>query len=406
MAMFKVGDKVRIAKTSSYYGESSSNPKDTEGKVIKIDTSGDHIYRVIWDNNVENSYRESDLVSTLVQFKVGDMVIMKREPTEDEWADVGEIPVPKDLYEKSHKVHDITSKGYGIRLNTLSGKDGWYPSCCFELLPDSPSKKDRLIAEARVRYPIGTYFYSVESGTRAEAFEEYIYIEYEDKLCDDGWAVYSKGKWANKDAPAKSSYHKFNVGDKVIANSLADAEEYDVTCEGWTGYVYKVKGHEIEVGAALHKDNAPETYWVMAKCFDRSASAPSGRKFKVGDMVIANSKTKGRYAITILGWIGEVKENKQHGMISVYGKGLDSRSDVDEDCFDLYKEGSHILLTIKTSENGKEQHDDSERVIKVSHNDFKISRGDQIRGSRINGTASEVTVGDRHRHYEARPIRG
>jgi hypothetical protein len=320
---------------------------------------------------------------------------------------VGEVTVPNALYKKSHRIVETNIKSNGIRIKS-DGYDAWYPSCCFELLPDSPSKKDRLIAEARMKYPKGTYFFSAESGTRAEAFEEYIYIEDEDKLCDDGWAVYRKGKWANKDAPAKSSYHKFNVGDKVVANSLADDEEYDVTCEGWVGYVYKVREHEIEVGATLNIADAPETYWVMAKCFNfiKSVKISSARKFNVGDMVIANSKTKGRYAITIPGWIGQVKEVLPDNVIKVSGKGLDSTAHVDEACFDLYKEGSHILLTIKTSENGKEQHDDSERVIKVSHDDFKISRGNQIRGSRINGTASEISIGDRHRHHEARSIRG
>ena len=211
MAKFKVEDKVRIAKTSSYYSDSSSNPKDTDGKVISINSSDEHMYRVKWTNGEDNTYRESDLVSTLIQFKVGDTVIMKREPTQDEWISVGEVTVPKVLYERSHRIKDINGRRDGIRIESSDGSDAWYPSCCFELLPDSPSKKDRLIAEARMKYPKGTYFFSAESGTRAEAFEEYIYIEQEDKLCDDGWAVYRKGKWANKDGPAKSSYPTFNV---------------------------------------------------------------------------------------------------------------------------------------------------------------------------------------------------
>ena len=266
------------------------------------------------------------------KFKIGDMVIMKRVPTEEEWESIGEVDVPNVLYQISHKILDFDSKA--IMLD-CSESCQWFPACCFELMPTSPSKKDRLIAEARVKYPKGTFFYSAESGRRGESFHEYEYDESNDRLTDDGWAVYYKGKWAKVDGGITSS------------------------------------------------------------------------KFKVGDKVIGNVKTRGRYAITIEGWIGEVKKVlPADNMIEVYGKGLENRSHVDEDCFDLYKEGSHISLTIKTSENGKAKHDDSERVIKVSQPDFEVSRGNQIRGSRINGSASEVSIGNRHRYYEARPNRG
>ena len=341
------------------------------------------------------------------KFKVGDMVIMKRKPTREEWEGIGEIPIPNILYQRSHKILDFGSHAReSIKLD-CSESSKWFPTCCFELLPTSPSKKDRLIAEARIRYPKGTIFYSAESGTMGESFHQYEYEEDQDKLLDDGWAVYYKGKWAKVDGEHSKSV-PFNIGDRVVGNSLADDNEYDITCEGWEGYVYKINGDEIQVGYTKDPKESDDKFWVKVKCFDLyTEPAPlPGRKFKVGDKVIANSKTKGRYAITIEGWIGEVKNVLPNNNIEVYGKGLENRSPVDEDCFDLYKEGSYISSSIKTSENGKAKHDDSERVIKVSQPDFEVSRGNQIRGSRINGSASEVTIGNRHRHYEARPIRG
>ena len=418
MAKFKVGDKVRIAKTSSYYGESHRNPKDMDGKVIKNDVSSDHMYRVEWANCVENTYREIDLVSALFQFKVGDLVIMRREPTHDEWIDVGEVPVPNALYEKSHRIVETNIKSNGIRIKS-DKDDAWYPSCCFELLPDSPSKKDKLIAEARVRYPKGCYFYSAKSMDRVSSTQEYSYDEGEDMLTDDGWAVYYKGKWAKVDGAFESTYPRFNVGDRVIANSLADDEEYDVTCEGWTGYVYKIKGHEIEVGYTADKKESSDTFWVMAKCFDlqRKAEDCYGPKFEVGDIVRA--KNNNGYAITTNGWEGKViavgdfsgdgtgKDIKVKGIATYKQDGGEDGFAVNSDRFEIISKGSHILSQTKTSENGKaKQQDDSGRVLKVSHDDFQISRGVTIRGTRINGSTSEVSIGNRHSHHEARPIRG
>jgi hypothetical protein len=49
--MFKVNDRVKIAKTSPYYGESddTSNPMNGVGIIVE------------WDNGHDNSYDASDL---------------------------------------------------------------------------------------------------------------------------------------------------------------------------------------------------------------------------------------------------------------------------------------------------------------------------------------------------------
>ena len=61
---FQVGDIVRIAKSSEYYGTGVSNPKDTEGKITSFDGGwgfASHEIQVDWDNGCFNNYSESDL---------------------------------------------------------------------------------------------------------------------------------------------------------------------------------------------------------------------------------------------------------------------------------------------------------------------------------------------------------
>lgn len=60
MDKFKVGDVVRIQKTSKYYGKHpTADPADKDGIVIRLKDSGFR-YRVEWGDG-ENSYNESDL---------------------------------------------------------------------------------------------------------------------------------------------------------------------------------------------------------------------------------------------------------------------------------------------------------------------------------------------------------
>lgn len=60
---FTINQKVRIRKDSKYYGIDNSNPKDIEGKIIRIyDYDSDVLnINVLWDNKKENVYNESDL---------------------------------------------------------------------------------------------------------------------------------------------------------------------------------------------------------------------------------------------------------------------------------------------------------------------------------------------------------
>lgn len=58
MSQFKIGDRVRILPNSEFYLGYPDNPKDMDGTVIRQQSSW---WRVRWDNNKENTYREYDL---------------------------------------------------------------------------------------------------------------------------------------------------------------------------------------------------------------------------------------------------------------------------------------------------------------------------------------------------------
>jgi len=83
---FKVGDIVRIKKSSRYYGTGYNNPKDINGKIFKIRDDGR--IRVEWDNGDINSYKTEDLelsssqpTNTSITFKVGDKFNRKKNKT-------------------------------------------------------------------------------------------------------------------------------------------------------------------------------------------------------------------------------------------------------------------------------------------------------------------------------------
>ena len=59
-----IGKKVKIRKSSEYYGVSVSNPAETVGTITGYNQGiygNNHIYKVTWDNNYNNHYRSEDL---------------------------------------------------------------------------------------------------------------------------------------------------------------------------------------------------------------------------------------------------------------------------------------------------------------------------------------------------------
>lgn len=62
MAKLKVGDTVKIKRSSQYFVEGSySNPVRTKGTIISDDGSSDHNIRVQWNNGHTNCYNKRDL---------------------------------------------------------------------------------------------------------------------------------------------------------------------------------------------------------------------------------------------------------------------------------------------------------------------------------------------------------
>ena len=60
MSRFKVGDIVRISKSSFYYGRNDYNPADEDGIVILLNSVVDYKYTVDWGGKT-NRYRGEDL---------------------------------------------------------------------------------------------------------------------------------------------------------------------------------------------------------------------------------------------------------------------------------------------------------------------------------------------------------
>ena len=75
----KVGDRVKIAKTSEYYNASKNNPANVEGTITETGRIAKYDYasldlEVKWDNGEENNYNPEDLISVTPQ------VVKKKEP--------------------------------------------------------------------------------------------------------------------------------------------------------------------------------------------------------------------------------------------------------------------------------------------------------------------------------------
>ncbi len=65
MSKFKVGDRVRLVKTSKYYNEPTSQGDHTEGTVTKVKNPNDGFPTYVeWDNGDDNVYHDEDLKLT------------------------------------------------------------------------------------------------------------------------------------------------------------------------------------------------------------------------------------------------------------------------------------------------------------------------------------------------------
>ena len=59
MNKFRIGDVVRISKNDKIYGAGPQNPKDMNGKIIKVVIDNDNqntVYKVKWDNGYSSIF--------------------------------------------------------------------------------------------------------------------------------------------------------------------------------------------------------------------------------------------------------------------------------------------------------------------------------------------------------------
>jgi hypothetical protein len=140
------------------------------------------------------------------KFNVGDMVIMTRQPTYEEWQEIGEATIPQQYYEQSHQVVRVLERPAAIQL-TLN--DYVYPSSCFELASDIAAEqykkdvqKQALLKHAKQNYHPGTRFINrMGSITTVANDPQYVYSSndkgvYLKSIHGTLVYVYYEGKWA------------------------------------------------------------------------------------------------------------------------------------------------------------------------------------------------------------------
>ena len=128
-------------------------------------------------------------------------------------------------------------------------------------------------------------------------------------------------------------------------------------------------------------------------------------KFKVGDKVVGNSKTKGVYVITKEGWRGVVTRVNSDDIITVKGpdgEGSLINFDVRGECFDLAKDTNKIVITTDGKTTTARMYDGNELVktakAKCSPDDtFDFMTGAKLAMERLEGEEKPVNpfkVGD------------
>ena len=125
------------------------------------------------------------------------------------------------------------------------------------------------------------------------------------------WVQSSDFKLCNDKEAEQVGKKKFKVGDIVVGTSAATSY-YGITQEGWTGKVIDIApddDDDIKVQGCFASSG---TFWVCSDYFDLKKGstekvANQKNKFKVGDIVIGNSKANS-YGITKEGFKGKVKK--------------------------------------------------------------------------------------------------
>lgn len=154
---FKAGDRVRIAKSSEYYGDSSCyNPKDIIGTVNSYRKGRIEAFttKVDWDNGTNNSYRDADLELVVTEPKEltvdKDFVMQAYESACSDWKKRIEQKFP-DLFPKEKFAKLITNAPDGSYLY-YKPIDGHYKTLEYSIaLIDGVAGRDGIPAEAKHR---------------------------------------------------------------------------------------------------------------------------------------------------------------------------------------------------------------------------------------------------------------
>lgn len=194
---FKIGEKFKV--NSIFKG----------GEHIQFKTFGS------WYPSTMFKLSSRSKVYSIDDFQIGQKVkVISLEAPDSDWNKIGKIPIKFKLEE----ILTIKNKGnYSLQFQETSTSN--YPICMFEPYDELISTEDRLIAEAKKRYPIGTIFYPVHVNAKSDfciiTSNEFLFISgniysiiHGKNICDFSEnpkygntsinrMIYEKGKWAD-----------------------------------------------------------------------------------------------------------------------------------------------------------------------------------------------------------------
>ena len=282
----------------------------------------------------------------MAYFNIGDNVTMYKKPESLDWNGIGKVDIHSNILNgQAFKIKCIGSKSGNdwIRLDMGDSSALALPACCFKLAEPDHSE---LLKEVARRFPSGCSYIDTDGHSRYDIeydttkypafYTSATYKKGDAIMIADGYGfVYENGNWANR-IPGKKREHKFLVGDIIIGNKLA-TKNYGITQEGCTCEILK-------------------TYYDI----------DSDKKYITVKLI-------------------SVKDKRDSSCIG-------DEFTVLEECFDLISKESPFHSQIKTNKDGKEHNNTDGVSLKVPRLDFKISRGNPIRGIGLNSSRSKVKL--------------
>lgn len=360
------------------------------------------------------------------KFNVGDMVIMTRKPTNDDWAGIGEVDIPPEYYTIPQRIVEITqSRSIVLASNIYS-----YPACCFELASTATNRTKAkacdyiVILKGHGNSDLEYKTFYVVSVTDGGHFE----------LAEPGKGPDPTIRWACSDPSCYKIKHpsevveeheekeysdigmsnyeptprEFRVGDRVRV--IEDDHFFHV------GHVAVVQEKTSE-GVRLGKTNG-ETWWIANHKIQHADEYPRVEQsivYNVGDTVIGLPSADRHYAMTGQGWEGVIKRIYQDGKhfdaVSVAtgdiyhtlelqhftlkaSKSEGLRYKIDLPAFDRTKLEEQYFKT-KNQQNGTE----NQQSVKLQGVNLKIREGNPIRGIRLKSSGSKIKLGSNYRYY-------